>query len=93
MLGELDRDARERLELLESRSASLEVARPEPRGDELLEQCGLTSGGGTERAQVPRIEPVTRETTARSCDLDVARRLEEYDLVSPRIEAGARRRA
>jgi hypothetical protein len=38
VLSELDRDARKRLELLQSRSASLEVARPESRGDELLQQ-------------------------------------------------------
>ena len=72
MLSKLDRNARKRLELLQSRSASLEVARPEPRGDELLEQGGLATGGGAERPQVPRVEPVTREAAARGRDLDVA---------------------
>jgi hypothetical protein len=64
VLRELRRDRGERLEVVERRSAPLEVARAEAGRDELLEQRRLAARRGPERAEVARVEAVAREPAA-----------------------------
>ena len=84
MLCQLGRDRGERFQVVERRPAPLEVAGAEAGGDELLEQRRLTAGCGPERAQVSRIEAVSRKTAAGGGDLDVALAVEALARLDPR---------
>ena len=72
MLRQLRRHAREGLEILQRRAATLQVARAKPCRDELLEQRRLTTRGRPEGTQMARVEAVAGEPPARRGDLDVA---------------------
>jgi len=80
------RGLREPLQVLHSRAAAVGVARAQRRGDERLEQPGLAVGGGAERPQMPRRDPVARERVARSRDLDVRLGIEPASRLEMRLE-------
>ena len=69
------------VEVVDPRLPALRVPRAQRRRDELLEQRRLAVGRRPERAQVARVDAVTCQLRAHSCDVDVRLRVA---LVGPR---------
>src|SRR5262249_46320584 len=71
-MGELLRDAGERLEIVERVLAPLRVSRAQTGCGDLLDECCLSPGGGEDRAQVARVDPVASEPRASRSDVGLA---------------------
>ena len=82
LLGQLGQG----LQLLDGRLPALRVARAERGRHELLEQPGLSVGGGAEGAQMPCRDAEARELRTGDRDVHVAGRVQLLAPYSPRLE-------
>ena len=85
-MRQLLRDARERLEIVESALAALGVARAKPRRDELLDEARLAARGGEEGAQMACVDPEAGEPRAGGGDVGLRLPVEMLACLDARLQ-------